>query len=255
VPEIQVVLLAGVTAGVLNAVGGGGSFVALPVLVAAGLPPVTANAATTVALLPGAAASTWVYRRDLTTLGSMPTTALTAMSVLGGGIGAGLLLVLPAVSFDAALPWLLAFATAVLAFGRCLSRALSTARRRPTTLGPRAILAGQFVLALYGGYFGGAVGLLMAAFWSAGLGLDTAVGNSMRVAQLAAVYLTAAVIFLVASNVMNAPLALGVLVAGAVAGGFAGAHLARRLPARLLRGLVLTSAVTMTAVYFLKGPG
>jgi uncharacterized protein len=252
VAETILVLLAGVAAGGLNAVGGGGTFLALPVLVAVGLPPVTANASTTVALVPGAVASAWVYRRELAPVGATSTTALTVISVLGGGLGAGLLLMLPASSFDAAVPWLLAFGTVVLAFGRWASRALRATTRRSVSMGPRAVLIGQFLLAVYGGYFGGAVGILMLALWSIGLGLDTAVSNPMRIAQLAAIYLTATALFLIVSDVLNAPRALVTMLVGAVVGGFAGAHLARRLPGWLLRGVVLTTATIMTVLYFLR---
>ncbi|PWJ02518.1 hypothetical protein DKG34_38240 [Streptomyces sp. NWU49] len=251
--EVSLVLLAGVAAGVLNAVGGGGTFVAMPALVAFGLSPVTANAVSRVALVPGAVAGAWVYRRELTPVGPTSTKALTAVSAMGGGVGAGLLLVLPASSFDAAAPWLLAFATVVLAFGRHLSRALSSVLGRSVGMSSRAVLIGQFFLAVYGGYFGGAVGIMMLALWSIGLGLDAAVSNPMRIAQLAAVYLSATALFLLASDALSAPLLLAAMLVGAVAGGFAGAHLARRLPAGLLRGVILTTAVIMTVLYFLRG--
>ncbi|RZT28290.1 hypothetical protein EV649_2067 [Kribbella sp. VKM Ac-2569] len=241
------ILLAGVAAGALNAVGGGGSFVALAALVAAGMPPVTANATTTVALLPGNATSAWVYRRELEGLTEPSIGSVTLASVLGGAIGAGLLLMLPSASFDAAVPWLLAFATVVLMFGRRLTAALRLGRP-----GPAVILAGQFVLAIYGGYFGGAVGLMMLAFWTATTTLDPARGNPLRVIQVAAVYLTAAVIFVFAADVLSQPLHLVALLAGAVIGGYAGAHLVRRLPPTMLRGLVLTTAVLMTGLFFVR---
>ncbi|MFI1568693.1 sulfite exporter TauE/SafE family protein [Streptomyces sp. NPDC020490] len=251
--ELLLVLLAGVAAGVLNAMGGGGTFVALPALVAFGLSPVTANAVSRVALVPGAVASVWVYRREIAPVGVTSTRSLTTISVIGGGVGAGLLLVLPASSFGAAAPWLLAFATAILAFGRHLSQALSSSLGRSVGMSSRAVLIGQFFLAVYGGYFGGAVGIMMLALWSIGLGLDAAVSNPMRIAQLAAVYLSATVLFLIASDALGAPLLLTVMLIGAVLGGFAGAHLARRLPAWLLRGVILTTAVIMTVLYFLRG--
>jgi len=251
--EIAALLLAGVAAGALNAAGGGGTFVALPALVAAGLPPVTANASTTVALLPGTLVGAWTYRRELTQVGDAPTTSLTAVSLLGGGLGAGLLLALPPVSFEAAVPWLLAFATTVLAFGRHLSRRLSKAMRRPMAMNSGALLVGQFILAIYGGYFGGAVGILMLALWSVGLGLDTAVGNPMRIAQLATMYAAATGLFLIAADVLGNPIPLAAVLVGAVAGGLGGAQLVRRLSARLLRGVVLSTALTMTVLYFLHG--
>lgn len=251
-PEISLVLLIGAVAGTLNAMGGGGTFVALPALVGAGLSPVTANASSTVALVPGAVAGAWVYRRELGPVGGTSTSPLTATSVVGGALGAGLLLVLPSSSFGAAVPWLLAFATVLLAFGRPVSRALNDTRHS-RTLSPRAVLIAQFLVAVYGGYFGGAVGIMLPAFWSMGLGLDTAAGNPMRIAQLAALNLGATVLFLVASNPLRTPLVLITMPVGAAAGGLAGAHLARRPPARLLRGIIPTIAVTMTVLYFLRG--
>ncbi len=251
--EMSLVLLAGVAAGVLNAIGGGGTFVALPALVAFGLPPVAANAVSRVALVPGAVAGAWVYRHELAPVGPASTKALTATSVMGGGVGAALLLVLPASSFDAAVPWLLAFATVILASGRRLSRALSSALGRSAGMSSQAVLIGQFFLAVYGGYFGGAVGILMLALWHIGLGLDAAVSNPMRITQLAAIYLSATVLFLMASDALSAPLLLAVMLVGALAGGFAGAHLARRLPAWLLRGLLLATAMITTVLYFLRG--
>ncbi|QYN33187.1 sulfite exporter TauE/SafE family protein [Pseudonocardia sp. DSM 110487] len=247
------VLLAGFAAGALNAVGGGGTFVALPALVAAGLPPVTANAASTVALVPGSLASAWVYRPDVRPVGSTSTWALTAASMGGGLIGAILLLALPSASFDAAVPWLLAFATAVLAFGRRALSAMSTALGRPIGMGSRAVLAWQFVLSVYGGYFGGAVGILMLAVWTIGVGLDPAASNPTRVTQVAAVYVAATTLFLFASDVLLAPLLPAGMLVGALAGGVAGAFVARRMPARLLRAIVLGTAATMTVLYFLRG--
>ncbi|NBE56818.1 sulfite exporter TauE/SafE family protein [Streptomyces boluensis] len=252
-PEILLVLLAGVAAGALNSVGGGGTFVALPALVAVGLAPVTANAASTIALVPGAVVSAWVYRRELAPVGPASTKSLTVISVLGGGLGAVLVLALPSASFEAAVPWLLAFATLVLAFGRHLAKALGEALGRPLGMSGRAVLIGQFVLAVYGGYFGGAVGIMMLAFWGIGLGIDAAAGNPMRVAQLAAIYLSAAVLFLLASDALRTPMILGAMLLGAVTGGFAGAYVARRLPASLLRAVILATAVTMTVLYFVRG--
>lgn len=251
--EIVALLAVGVAAGALNAAGGGGTFVALPALVAAGLPPVTANASTTVALLPGSVASAWAYRRDIKPVGATSKRALTLTSLLGGGLGACLLLALPSASFAAAVPWLLAFATLVLTFGRGASRWLTARLGRPLGMSPRAVLGAQFVLAIYGGYFGGAVGIMMLALWSVGLGLDAAVGNPMRVTQLAAVWSVAALLFVFTTDVLGDPLPVAAVLVGAVAGGLLGARLVRRLPAGVLRAVVLCTAITMTSLYTLRG--
>lgn len=242
--ELLLLVVAGVAAGALNAVGGGGTFVALPVLVAAGIPPVTANASSTVALLPGALAAAFTYRRELVPVGPVALPVLTVASLLGGALGAGLLLALPSASFDAVLPWLLAFATLVLAMRTPLTR-LGRGRR----LGPVPLVVGQFVLAVYGGYFGGAVGIMLLAFWSLGTGLDAATGNPVRVAQLGAINAVAAGIFLVAADVLRHPAPVLGLVVGAMVGGLVGARVGRRLSARTLRAIVLTTAATMTVIY------
>jgi len=244
--EIVVLFAAGVVAGALNAVGGGGTFVALPALVAAGLPAVTANASTTVALLPGVLASTWTYRRDIVPLRTTSTGSLTAVSVVGGALGAGLLVVLPATSFEAAVPWLLAFATVVLAGGKRIPTSLSI------ETGNRSVLSAQLLLSVYGGYFGGAVGILMLAVWSAGLGVDPATANPLRITQIGAVYATAAVVFLFTTDVLNNPGPLLAMLTGAIGGGAIGARVGRRLPGSVLRAIILTVAATMTAIYAIQ---
>lgn len=242
---LLIVLLAGIAAGALNSVGGGGSFVAFPALVAVGVTAVTANAATTVALLPGGLASLWVYRRDLEPLPSTSIRVLTATSVVGGAAGAVLLLVLPSTSFDAVVPWLLAFATFVLAFGRRIAAALRT-----TVAGRPVIMAGQLLLSIYGGYFGGASGLMMVAFWSVAASIDPGRVNPLRMAQMAAIYLTAAIVFLVASDVLTESAKLGLMLGGAILGGYGGATIARKLPTPVLRAIVVGTAAAMTVVYF-----
>ncbi|MEV8373738.1 sulfite exporter TauE/SafE family protein [Kribbella sp. NPDC056861] len=242
---LLIVLLAGIAAGALNSVGGGGSFVAFPALVAVGVTAVTANAATTVALLPGGLASLWVYRRDLRPLPNTSIPVLTWTSVLGGALGAVLLLLLPSESFDAVVPWLLAFATFVLAFGRRIAKSLKTRiAARPT------ILAGQLLLSLYGGYFGGASGLMMVAFWSVAASVDPGRLNPLRQAQMAAIYITAGAVFLVASDVLTEWPKLLVMLTGAIIGGYGGASIGRRLSTSVLRAIVVTSAAAMTVGYF-----
>lgn len=251
--ETAVVLLIGVAAGVMNALGGGGTFVALPALVALGMPPVTANAVSRIALVPGAFAGVWVYRRDLAPVGGVPVRRLTAVSVVGSAAGAVLLLVLPASSFDAASPWLLAFATLLLAFGRGLTNLVTRVVGHPVQMRPRTILVCQFFVAAYGGYFGGALGILMVAVWSVGVGIGVAAANPMRLAQLAAVFLVSGVLFLFVSDALGSPLRLVTMLVGATVGGWAGAHLARRMPSWLMRAVLLITATVMTVLYFLRG--
>lgn len=240
-------LVAGIAAGALNAVGGGGTFVALPALVAAGLTPVVANASATVALVPGAIAGAWVYRREIGPVGEVPLRAVTVVTLIGGAAGAVLLLTLPSSAFDAAVPWLLLFATLVLAFGRRVA-ALFPRRVLP---GRAGFLTAQLAVSVYGGYFGGAVGIMMLALWSVARGVDPAAGNPTRVTQTAAVFVASAVLFLIAGDVLEAPGPMLALLVGGVVGGVAGAATGRRLPTGVLRATVLTSAAVMTALYLL----
>jgi uncharacterized protein len=238
---------AGLVAGALNAAGGGGTFVALPALVAAGVPAVTANAASMVALLPGALVAAWAYRRDVLPVGSVPPAALAAASATGGGAGAVLLLGLPAAAFDAVLPWLLGLATLVLA-----ARGPLTRRAGGRRLGTGPLLAGQFVLAGYGGFFGGAVGILLVAFWGVAAGVDTALGNPARVAQLGVIWSAAAAVFLLTGAVRDHPLPVLAVLGGALLGGAAGARVVGRLDPRLLRAVVLATAATTTVLYAVR---
>lgn len=238
-------LAAGFLAGAMNAVAGGGTFVALPALSLMGLAPTVANASTTVALFPGALASAWAYRRDVRPLDAAPAWALLALSLVGGLIGAVLLLVTPQSAFKALIPWLLLAATATLAAGPNLSLAL---RRLGLRFGRRSILAAQFLLGVYGGYFGGAVGLMMLAVWSLATALDLRTLNPLRTLMVAAANGVAVVCFAATGNVAWRE-AL-VVMAGGVAGGYLGAHYGRRLPAPVLRVIILTIASVTTAAFF-----
>ncbi|MEA2743525.1 MAG: uncharacterized protein QOG25_1896, partial [Acetobacteraceae bacterium] len=169
-------VLAGLLAGTMNAVAGGGSFVTFPVMVLTGMPPVAANASSTVALCPAIMASTWAYRDDLQGVAGISLRLLLPLSLLGGMIGAVLLLVTPGEAFDLVIPWLLLLATLTFAGGRHLGDWL----RRYVRIGRGAFLFIQFILSIYGGYFGGAIGLMMMAVWTL---IDTAELKAMAAAR------------------------------------------------------------------------
>jgi len=165
---IPILIGAGLMAGAMNALAGGGSFVSLPALIAVGVPSVVANASSTVALYPGGLASLWVYRRAGEPVCGVPISVMAGLTLVGGLAGAAILLSTPGAVFDAILPWLLLVATLALAFARSLGEAL----RRRARVGPVAVGAAQLLLGVYGGYFGGAVGLMMLAVWSLATGAD-----------------------------------------------------------------------------------
>ena len=244
-------LLAGFVAGAMNAIAGGGSFVSFPALVAAGVPAVAANASSTVALVPGTLASAWAYttgprRMGLVGFGGLRFGALLAASVAGGLAGALLLLSTPEGTFDGVIPWLLLLATIVFAFGQRIGVAL----RRRLRLGRAAALTVQFVLGVYGGYFGGAVGLMMMAAWSLLDAVDLKAMNPARTLLVSAMNIVAVLCFVVAGKVWWTQ-SLAVL-AGALAGGYAGARIGQRLPPAVMRGLVTLVTVGMTVTFFVR---
>jgi uncharacterized protein len=152
---------AGVIAGMMNALAGGGS-VTLPALIAVGVPSVTANTTSTVALFPGQLTSAWTYRDGLGPVGPVSRQSLLLATFVGGVMGALLLLRTPITPFDVILPWLLAIATLTLAFGSQLGEVW---RRRWRINAPLVVVV-QFGLGIYGGYFGVVVGIMMMAVWS-----------------------------------------------------------------------------------------
>lgn len=237
---------AGFLAGAMNAVAGGGSFVTLPALVLVGLPSVSANASSAVSLFPASLASTWAYRRELSGLGSVPLRALLPVSLAGGALGALLLLATPSERFDEILPWLLLLALLAFAFGQRMGAAL----RRRIAIGPGMLLIVQFLLAVYGGYFGGAVGIMMMAVWSLLSTADVQAMNPAKTVLVAAANAVAVLCFIAAREVWWKE-TLAMLIAAAV-GGYAGARIARRLePRRLRRGVILLTAA-MTLAFFLR---
>lgn len=235
---------AGLAAGAMNALAGGGSFVSLPAMIAAGVPPVQANASSTVALLPGGAASVWAYRDGLGPVGPVSLRSMLIVTIAGGCSGAILLLKTPSSAFDLLLPWLLLFATLALAFG---SRTGEWLRRRwRMRAGP--VLAIQFALGIYGGYFGGAVGLMMLAVWGLVSGEDIRSLNAPRTLLVSAANSMAVIIFVVARAVYW-PQTVVMLVAAA-AGGYGGAQVGRRARSQVVRAVTLIITAGVTGAFF-----
>lgn len=240
---------AGFLAGAMNALTGGGSFVSLPAMIAAGLPSVEANASNTVALYPGGAASSWVYRDGLTQVEGLPLVPSLILTLVGGLVGALLLLWTPSSVFDRILPWLLLAATVMLTLGPRLGVML----RARFTAPPAVVLAIQFLIGVYGGYFGGAVGLMMLAAWGLITTADIKALNPMRMLLLTVANTIAVLCFIVLGGVWwTQTLVLG---AGAILGGYGGAHLGKRLPAKVVRVITLVIAFAITAAFFVRAYG
>jgi uncharacterized membrane protein YfcA len=249
VDSTLLLLGAGALAGGMNALAGGGSFVTLPALIAAGLPSVSANASSSLALYPGGLASAWVYRGHSNRVGGASPKALLGVSLAGGLLGSLLLIWTPSRAFDAALPWLLLVATLTLAFAQPLGNALRGAVQNSS----RAVLPVQFLVAIYGGYFGGAVGLMMMAVWSLLDGGDPKALNGPRTLMVSAANTAAIMLFAAAGLVRWRETAL--VAVAALVGSYLGAQLGRRLDARTVRLATIALASLITVLFFLRTYG
>jgi uncharacterized membrane protein YfcA len=237
--------VAALWAGVQNALAGGGSFVTLPALMLTGLDARSANIASTLALFPAQATTGWVGRQEVSGVAGLDFRWLAGISLVGGAIGAALLLLTPSDFFARLVPWLVLFATSVFAYGSFFSRV----KEGGPTIGVFAAALAQFGIAVYGGYFGGGIGFLMlAALTAAGLALRSA-GATKNV--LAGVMNAAAVvIFLFTPDIPWSR--VGIACGGAVIGGYLGAHLLRRANERLIRAFVVLLGVCLTVGLFIR---
>jgi uncharacterized protein len=243
------VLLAAASAlaGVVNAVAGGGTLLTFPALIFAGVPPVAANATNTVALFPGQIASSIAYRTHIADE-RRRALALSVPSLLGGIVGAVLLLTLPEASFEAAVPWLILFACVVLALQGQLKRLVSRGRHANH---PAALWLVQLAISVYGGYFGAGIGILMLAAMGILLPSSIQHANALKVLFALLINGIAAVIFLVMGAV-RAPEAILMAVASIV-GGFLGARLAQRLPPAGMRLFAIAVGVVAAARFLVRG--
>jgi hypothetical protein len=236
-----------VWAGIQNALAGGGSFVTLPALMLSGLDARAANIASTLALFPGQLTTGWVGRKQVEGVGGLSFRALTLISLVGGAIGAALLLLTPSSFFARLVPWLVLFATTLFAYGSFFRRPNADGPR----IGPRTAAGAQFLIAIYGGYFGGGIGFLMlAALTAAGLAVRAA-GATKNV--LAGMMNASAVAVFVFTPGIPWP-RIGIVCVGAILGGYGGAILLRRVDERIVRAFVVLIGVALTVGLFLRAP-
>jgi len=243
---------AGFCAGVMNSIAGGGTLVTFPTLILAGLPSIAANATSTVALLPGTAASFAGYRDNLPGV-SRWLKVFSPVSLLGGLIGGILLVQTPSRLFDAFVPFLILFATLLFMANATAGRLIPSApsgKEPGDRVWTAGALAFQFGVAVYGGYFGAGIGILMLA----SLGMlgfkDVHAMNTVKVALGFLINIVAAAYFVWSGLI--AWTAAGIMAAGALAGGYCGARFAQRLPQRTVRVIITGIGLTITVMMFLK---
>jgi uncharacterized membrane protein YfcA len=236
----------------MNAVAGGGTLVTFPALLLSGLGSVVANATSTVALLPAALSSAYAYRRNISRVARW-LRVFAPVSLAGGLLGGYLLVATPSETFDGLVPFLILFATSLFMAHRWFSR-FSAAHIRSGVSPSREWIMGaavfQFAVAVYGGYFGAGIGILMLASLGM-LGFDNVHEmNTLKVMQGFLINVVAALYFII-SGLVDWPDA-GIMIVGTVAGGYAGARVAQRIPQSRVRVLITAIGLIISAVMFYR---
>jgi uncharacterized membrane protein YfcA len=242
---------AGALGGAINAVAGGGSFVSFPALLFTGVPPIPANATNTLALWVGTTASGGAYPQKLN-ISRRVMIPLVLTSVLGGLAGAFLLIKTPAQTFLHVLPWLMIGATLLFAFGKHLTGRISAGISRDAT---NAAVTGaslfELLVAVYGGYFGGGIGIMNLAMLAA-LGMtDIHAMNKLKVILGGVINGVATITFIVTRAIVW-PQAI-VMTAGSLLGGYSCAHFAQKLPQSWVKSFVILVGTAMTIYFFIRG--
>jgi uncharacterized membrane protein YfcA len=277
-PQGLILFCAAILGGTLNSVAGGGSFICFPALVFTGLPAIPANATNSVALWPGSVASVGAYRRELARQERVLLILMVSTSLIGGILGALLLLKTPPEIFVRLVPYLLLVATLLFTFSGPITARLR--RQKPVGVRTGAVGTGlapvriptapdsaptlekvslsvplfvglafaQLLIAVYGGYFGGGIGILMLAALAVMGMSDIHVMNALKTLLASCINGVAVITFIVA-GVVAWPQAI-LMIIGAVIGGYGGAYYARKIPQKWVRLFVIGVGFSMT-IYFL----
>ncbi|HTK62066.1 MAG TPA: sulfite exporter TauE/SafE family protein [Pseudonocardia sp.] len=244
--DAALVLAAGTAAGTINAAVGSGSLITFPTLLALGVPPVTANVSNNIGLVPGGLASVWGYRRELADQ-RRRLLVLGSMSVLGGIAGSVLLLVLPESAFGAVVPVLIAVAIVLVALQPWIQRRLALRRAARVLangggpgpdVSPGAMVATAAV-GVYGGYFGGAQGILLVGALGALMTETLQRLNALKNGLVTAVNAVAAVTFLVVAPEKVDWRLVALIAVGSTVGGLIGSRIGRKLPQPALRAIIV----------------
>jgi uncharacterized membrane protein YfcA len=245
--ELIILFAVAVWAGVQNALAGGGTFLSLPALMLTHMTALAANITSTIALFPGQVASSWAGREHVAGAGGLSFRALFIISLVGGIVGAVLLLVTPSSFFSHLVPWLVLFATAVFAYGSFVPRKSD----RPPVLGRTGAGIAQFLISVYGGYFGGGIGFLMlAALTAAGLDIRNASASKNVLAGVMNASAVAIFVFSPQVHWLQAAIAC----TGALIGGWVGGHMVSWVNQKLLRIAAVAIGIALTVGLFFHAP-
>jgi uncharacterized membrane protein YfcA len=240
---------AGALAGGLNALAGGGGFITLPTLIWAGDAPVIANIGGTIAVWPGIVASLFAYRRNLRPQ-RHPLAIYLSLAIAGSVVGAGLLLFTTNAFFMALLPWLLLFATALFITGPEITRRLVALRGAEAPFPPLLVHFLLFCIAVYGGYFGGGMGIMTLAVLTL-IGMrDMHEMNALKTLLVMVINGVGVIVFVLSGKVHWAPACMMTL--GCVCGGYAAGYWVQKVDQKIVRGVIACLASAMTAYFFYK---
>jgi uncharacterized membrane protein YfcA len=244
VAHLAVVVLAAVAGGAVNAIAGGGSLITFPVLLAVGVPPVSASMTNTVAMCPGYFSGTFAQRRDLEGQGARAM-RLIPLALAGSAAGAYILMHTTERSFKTLVPVLLVFAALLLALQGRLRSWLKSRNASPHSVALAVLPIGA--AAIYGAYFGAGLGVILLAVIAVVIDEPLVRANALKQLLSLAINTCAAVIFVVVGTIdWQAAAALSI---GSLAGGWLGGKLASRVPEALLRGVVIAAALVIAAIY------
>jgi uncharacterized membrane protein YfcA len=242
-----------VAAGAINSVAGGGTLLSFPAALASGMPAVIANATNAVAMTPGSLAAAWAYRRFLGEKARLAVWLLLPAAV-GATLGAIILRHTRPSLFEAIVPWLILGATLIILLQqlglRVSAGASSPQVATDTSRRLALIMFFQLLVGVYAGYFGGAMGIIMLAYLSLLGGMEIHQMNAIK-NLLAALMNGVASIYFVACGMVDYRGAL-LMTAGAVAGGFVGARIARRVQPRIVRWAVIVIGLSLSAMFAIR---
>lgn len=242
--HLALVGAAAAAGGAVNAIAGGGSLITFPALLACGVPAIVASATNTVAMCPGYLGATWAQRKELAGQGKRAARIVPA-AALGGATGAWLLLHTNAHVFDVVVPFLLLFAVALLGFQDQIRARLHTIANNEALAVPITAFA-----AVYGGYFGAGLGVIILAALAIVIGDSLVRLNALKQLISLAVNVTAALVFLAIADLDTVTVL--VMAGASLVGGVGGGAIASRVSAKLLRLLVITIGIAVSAIYFVK---
>ena len=244
--RLTIELAAGVAAGVANGIAGGGTFITFPTLLALGLPSLTANVTSSVGVLPSYVGGIRGFRAEIRTHASLLRTVIPPC-VGGALVGCALLLLFPSSAFHAVVPWLVGLGTVLFTLSPLITKRLAHLRHdHPGRTW--SLIGGMFLVAIYGGYFGAGLGILLLAVMAISLPYDIATLQGLRNVLSTIVNGAAAVVFITRSHLVWG--AAGMLALGTGIGGLAGAALLKRLRPRTVRLVVVACGVATTVRLF-----